>query len=266
MTALTGYIEGIGLLGPGLDGWSDSVARFSGRTDYVAQATNLPIPTSLPPAERRRVGRVVRVALAVGLEATSRAAVDAVTLPAVFSSSGGDGHNCHEICKTLASDDRQLSPTRFHNSVHNAAAGYWSIATGATAASNAICAFDASFAAGMLEAMTQAVVDRTPVLLVAFDAEYPEPLRAVRSIPDAFGVAFVLSAQPRAAALARISVSISDLPADRMQDSRLEGLRTSIPAARSLPLLRQLAGQKSARVVVDYLDNQTLAVEVASCA
>ena len=56
---------------------------------------------------------------------------DAATLATVFSASGADGHNCHALCEQLATDDRQLSPTRFHNSVHNAAAGYWSVATGA---------------------------------------------------------------------------------------------------------------------------------------
>src|SRR6185437_4923435 len=99
---------------------------------------------------------------------------------------------CNEICMTLASGERQLSPTRFHNSVHNAASGYWSIAAAATSASSVLCAYDASFGAGLLEALTQVVVDRTSVLLVAYDAGYPEPLRAARPIPDAFGVAMVL--------------------------------------------------------------------------
>ena len=103
---------------------------------------------------------MVKLALAAGLEATRQAGADPAQLPAIFTSSGGDGQNCHEICQALASAERQLSPTRFHNSVHNAAAGYWSIATGATPASNALCAYDASFAAGLLEALTQVAIER----------------------------------------------------------------------------------------------------------
>jgi len=86
----------------------------------------------------------------------------------------------------LASDDRQISPTRFHNSVHNAAAGYWSIATGAMTSSSVLCAFDACFGAGLLEALTQVVVDDTRSVLLACDTAYPEPLHSVRPIPDAF--------------------------------------------------------------------------------
>src|SRR6202034_3951784 len=103
----------------------------------------------LPPAGRRSSGRVVKVALAVALEATSRAGANPAHLPSVFSSSGSDGHICHEICHALALATREVSPTRFSNSVHNVAAGYWSIATGSMTESDVRCAFDASFVAGM---------------------------------------------------------------------------------------------------------------------
>ncbi|MGH8323115.1 MAG: beta-ketoacyl synthase chain length factor, partial [Steroidobacteraceae bacterium] len=182
MTPLSAYVRGIGLLGPGLDDWLTGAPVLAGVTAYVPRATVLPTPAALPPAERRRTGTVVRLALAIGFEAVSRAGMTPAQLPTVFSSSGGDGYNCHEICQTLASGDRQLSPTRFHNSVHNAASGYWSIAASATPPSNVLCAFDGSFAAGLLEALTQVVVERTAVLLIAYDVGYPQPLRAVRPI------------------------------------------------------------------------------------
>ena len=193
MTQLSACVRGIGLLGPGLDDWLSGASVLAGVTPYTPRATVLPIPSALPAAERRRTGAVVRLALAIGVEASSRAGANPAELPTVFSSSGGDGSNCHEICQTLATGDRQLSPTRFHNSVHNAASGYWSIAVGATPASSVLCAYDATFGAALLEALTQVVVDRVPVLLVAYDSGYPEPLHGVRPIPDAFGVAMVLA-------------------------------------------------------------------------
>ena len=268
MVKLVAQIEGIGLLGPGLDGWTSSTALLEGRAPYIPQATVLSTPDGLPPAERRRLGRVVKLALGVGLQATSKAGADPATLAAVFASSGGDGQNCHEICQALSLDERLISPTRFHNSVHNAAAGYWSIATGSRAASNAVSAYDASFAAGLLEAVTQVVVDQTRVLLVAYDAEYPPPLFVKRPIPEAFGVALVLApvGRPSEASLGRLTLSFSDSPADRMRDAALESLRASIPAARSLPLLYQLAVQRRAVVNIDYLDGRSVAVEVDPCA
>jgi Beta-ketoacyl synthase, N-terminal domain len=266
---LVAQIEGIGLLGPGLDGWTGTAALLEGRSPYIPQPTVLPMPDGLPPAERRRVGRVVKLALAVGLQATSKAGVEPGALPAVFASSGGDGHNCHEICESLSQAERLISPTRFHNSVHNAAAGYWSIATGSRAASNALCAFDASFAAGLLEAITQVVVDQTRVLLVAYDAQYPPPLFVKRPIPEAFGVALVLgpvtAPQASPAPLGRLTLAFSDAPPGRMGDAAFEALRSSIPAARSLPLLYQLAVRRPAVVNIDYLDGRSLAVEVDPC-
>ena len=145
---LTAYVEGIGLIGPGLPGWLSSQAILTGQSRYQQQATLLPSPELLPAAERRRSGAIVKLTLATGLEAIAAAGLDAASLPSVFSSSGGDGDNCHAICNMLASNDRQISPTRFHNSVHNAAAGYWSIATGAMHSSSVLCAFDACFEIG----------------------------------------------------------------------------------------------------------------------
>jgi len=267
MVTLTAKVEGIGVIGPGLDGWTAAAAILRGQSPYIAQPTVLAVPEGLPPAERRRLGRVVKLAVGVGLEAISRAEVDAVTLPSVFASSGGDGHNCHEICQSLSLDEGMISPTRFHNSVHNAAAGYWSIATGSKAASNALCAYDASFAAGLLEAVTQVVVDRTRVLLVAYDAQYPEPLFEKRPIPEAFGVGFVLAPTQHAKGSgAQLTLSFSESPADRMADRALEEMRSSIPAARSLPLLHQFALHRPGTVHVDYLDGRSLAVEVEPCA
>src|SRR5207302_8203620 len=265
MAALAAYVDGIGLLGPGIGDWPAGARVLTGQTPWARAPTVLPAPECLPSAERRRTGTVVRLALAVGLEATARAGAAPAALAAVFASSGGDGQNCHEICEVLASSERQLSPTRFHNSVHNAAAGYWSIATGATAASSALCAFDASFAAGLLEALVQVVVDRTAVLLIAYDASYPQPLHAKRPIADAFAVALVLAPEARAASSARLTATFTDASTDRIPEPQIEALRSSIPAARCLPLLRRLARRETGCAVIDYLDTQRLAVEVVPC-
>ncbi len=132
------------------------------------------------------------------------------TLATVFAASGADGHNCHAICEQLATDDRQISPTRFHNSVHNAAAGYWGIATGSMAPCQVICAYDASFGAGLLDALGQVVLDRQPTLLIAYDSEYPEPLHATRPLPDVAGVAVLLAPEHSERSLACITVAATD--------------------------------------------------------
>jgi hypothetical protein len=155
-----------------------------------------------------------------------------------------------------------ISPTRFHNSVHNAAAGYWGIATGAMAPADALGAFDASFAAGLLEALVRLASDREqPVLLIAYDTPYPQPLHDVRPIADSFAVALVLSADATRRA-PRIEARLTGEAASILDDAALETVRSGIPAARALPLLRALACGAPASVCLEYLGGQSLRVEV----
>ncbi|MDO9402198.1 MAG: beta-ketoacyl synthase chain length factor [Polaromonas sp.] len=267
--SLTVFVEGIGLLGPGLPNWAQGRRHLDGSLPYEAGRCILPLPMALPPAERRRAGAVVKVSLAVGQEAVEASGLAANALPSVFSSSSGDAVNCHEICGALASGDRLISPTRFHNSVHNASSGYWSISSGAMTSSSVLCARDASFAAGLLEAMTQAVVDDTPVLLVAYDTDYPEPLRSKRPVPDTMGVALVISPRRSARSAARISLEgihyLTSTAADTLDHAALERLRQTIPSACALPLLQAIAKQQAGPLVLTYLDGMQLAVEVAPC-
>jgi hypothetical protein len=128
-----------------------------------------------------------------------------------------------------------------------------------------LCAFDASFVAGLLDAMTTVAVDRRTVLLVTYDTEYPPPLHAKRPIPDALGIAMVLTPEPTASCIAGIELALTDEGADRMAHPELEALRTAVPAARSLPLMRLFAAGLAGRVVLDYLDVSRAAVQVQPC-
>lgn len=266
---LNAWIEGIGLIAPGLPDWPTAASVLHGEAVYAPAPTLLPAPAVLPPAERRRASRVVKLAIGLGLEAVAQGGADAAALSTVFSASTGDGHNCHALCETLASDDRQVSPTRFHNSVHNTAAGYWDIATGAMGPTQVLCAYDAGFGAGLIEALAQLPEIDSPVLLVAYDTEYPEPLHALRPIPDAGGIALLLSSRPGPRALAKIAVTLLEDPgpATPMADPALEALRRDIPALRGLPLLDLLAklDRSGGSTVLDYLPPLGLGVEVKPC-
>ena len=262
---LTAWIEGIGFIAPGLPDWATARKILRGEQPLTATSSILPTPAILPPAERRRASRVVKLTLAIGLEAATHAGADVGTLATVFSASGADGHNCHALCEQLATDDRQISPTRFHNSVHNAAAGYWGIATKSMAPCQVLCAFDASFGAGLLDALGQVIVDQQPTLLIAYDSEYPEPLHSKRDTPDCAGVALLLTPQKTARSLAQITVHPGTDAAQTMAASELEALRTSIPALRSLPLLQMLARGESGSVCLDYLPPMQLGIDLQTC-
>ncbi len=263
MSGITVYVDAVGLCGPGLDNWAAAQAVLRGQTAYSATATVIAASSYLPAAERRRVGTAVKLALATATDALCEANYQASDLLSVFSSSGGDGDNCHSICEALASQDRLISPTRFTNSVHNAPSGYWGIALQAKPASTSLCAFDGSFSAGFLEACTQAIAAQAPVLFIAYDTPYPEPLRAARPIAHSMGVALVVSHQVTHASLASVKISLGKAVPSTMHNADLEALRHNVPAARALPMLHALAcGYKNTLLVLEMFDNQQLLVEV----
>lgn len=266
MTTTRIYVDGIGLLGPGLSGWPQASDVLAERAPYAAAPTSIPPVANLPPAERRRVGVPVKLSMAIGLEAARHANADLASLATVFSSSEADCDNTHAILETLASSERAMSPTRFHNSVHNAPSGYWSIATGSMQPSTSLGTYNATFAAGLLEAATQIQSNSKPCMLLAFDTVFPEPIRRLRGIANAMGVALVLSPQQTPASRAWLTLSLSESAATQMPTIALEQMRQYIPAARSLPLLALLAQQRSGAVVVDYLESLSLAILVGSIA
>ena len=258
------YLEGVGLCGPGLDTWEKSRPILAGTKDYVAAPTNISSVALLPANERRRAVQIVKLALAVGAEAFAEAVRDPANTATVFASSGGDGDTIHEILNTLASTDRTLSPTRFHNSVHNAPAGYWSIATQSHAPSSVLCCYDDSFAAGLLEAAVQTIVGQQAVALLAYDIRYPSPLHEVRPMGPAFAVALLLAPEATPVALASMDLTLSPGVgrASSLESAELEAVRTSTPAARSLPLLATLAHAATATLQFDYLGDMAIKLAV----
>ena len=152
-----------------------------------------PQPAILPPNERRRAPDTVAVALQVAQAACANAGRDPAQLPMVFASTYGDLAITDYMCSTLAKAPTTLSPTRFHNSVHNAAAGYWSIATGCHQPYCALGAGRYTFAAGLFAAALQVCADQTDVLFVAYDIDAHGPLARVAHSQGILGVALVLS-------------------------------------------------------------------------
>lgn len=262
------HVQGIGLCGPGLASWTAALPTLSGQAPHVRQPTVVQPPARLPAAERRRAGAAIKIALAVADEACVHSGIDPAVAATVFASSSGDGANCHALCEALAGSDRLVSPTRFTNSVHNAAAGYWHIAVTSRAASTSLCGFDTSFAAGLIEAAGQlqghgpGPGQVQPVLLVASDTPYPEPLNATRPLPDSLGIALVLQPTPHGA-LARLTITAQSTQASTpCRDASLEVLRQQIPAARALPLLELIARGGSGHVVLDCQPGLSLRVDV----
>lgn len=241
MSGLTVHVEGVGL-------WSPQLADFAALRSTLQGQAPTPPPgrppaTMLPANERRRAPESVLLAAEVAGQAVAMSGRDAATLACVFASSHGDQPIMDYMCAILASAPGELSPTRFHNSVHNAPAGYWTIATGCHAPSSAVCAQRASFGAGLLEAASLALADARPVLLVCSDTAGSGPLAEVTASAAPFGCALVLSPQPGASTLGRLALhlcpgSIDHAPIASTVPAEWEA---SSPSAVALPLLALLA-------------------------
>ena len=188
-------IAGVGFWNRALPSW-ESAQTFA-RNGQLPEAPGptKPSPQLLPANERRRAPDTVAVALEVALAACRSANIDPTALPSVFASTHGDLAITDYMATTLASDPGALSPTRFHNSVHNAAAGYWTIGSGATTPATAISAYRGSFAQGLLEAMVQLHSGEPAVLLVGYDGEATGPLTEIAMTQGLLAGALVLTAE-----------------------------------------------------------------------
>lgn len=186
-------IEGVSFWASRLPGWDIARAVIQGQQTPPEASSPRPAPTLLAPTERRRAPDTVAVALEVAARACEAAGRKPSDMPSVFASTHGDLAISDYMCSTLATTPALISPIKFHNSVHNAAAGYWSIGTGSLAPYTAISAHHYTFGTGLLEAATQVVCEQRPVLYVAFDIEAKGALASMAPSRGLLGAAVVLA-------------------------------------------------------------------------
>ena len=262
------YVTGVSIWGPGLEGWEASQLILRGEHPYEPRESPPPAPSILPPNERRRTGQVTRLALNVAQEAAAMSGLPPASIRSVFGSSNGDAVIVHEILEAVSSNDRPVSPTQFHNSVHNAAAGYWTIAIGSAQPATCLGCHDGTFAASFLKAIAEVEVEQAPVLLCVYDVPVPAPLSAKRLTEFSFGVAFVLTTAASTRSLAKIGVQFQPSPSvTEAEDPVLSDLRPlsrANPAARALRLLECIATGKADICSSPYLDGR-IDIHVTPC-
>lgn len=256
------HVDAVGLTAPGMASWREGAAVLADESGYRA-GENPRCGTQLLPAnERRRISATVRLALQVAEEAVTHSSFAMADLSSVFATCNGDTQLIDKICLALTEPERPVSPTQFHNSVHNAAAGYWAIGSHSPMPSTTVSAYYASFAAGLLEACAQLAVEARPVLLVAYDHPAPAPLAAAVGTYPPFAVALVLSPEATPQSIGLRVATVTSERVDGMGSETLERLRVANPAASSLPLLRALAVARRRRVVLAHVNGLQLAVDV----
>lgn len=242
-------VLGAAVAAPGLADWATFQAVLAGAPIDPEQPAVQ--STLLSARDRRRAPAAVRLNFAAAEQACAAAGLAPGDPVAVFSSAMGDVEISDYICRTLAEQPDQLSPTRFHNSVHNAASGYWSIGTSATGDVTAVSGGRDSVTAGWIEALARAVGDDTgcdsgyerPVLLVVFDDRGYGPMRDLWPSVHPFCSALVLARPGARTPIARLEATLEpcsdagptlpEVLAERVADN---------PSARMLPALALIAG------------------------
>lgn len=254
-------ITGIGAWAPGAPDWQHLRGILRGEAEAAADAPARPAGTILPAAERRRAPDGVRLAAEVAAQATAMARIDPATVPCVFASTHGELTITDYVCETLARNPPELSPTKFHNSVLNAPAGYWTIATGCTAASSAVTAHHQSFAAGLLEAATLACAETTPVLFASCDVASTGPLAEMTRTTLAFGAALLL--HPEATHGARLRLGLRAGTPPPLAALALPAVAGDNPAnAEALALLAALADTQPRNLRLPLSSGLSLDMEV----
>lgn len=249
-------VAAIGLATAGLPRWQEAGAVLRGAAPYCAAELAEEKPLRLPPNERRRTTALIRLAFQAAEQAAANCPVPLAELALVFGSSGGDTRVVHQICSALATPERAVSPTGFHNSVHNAAVGYWSIATRAHGPSISLSAHDDTVGAALLEAGALVYEERLPVLCVVCDHRPIPPLLAKRPTLAPFAAALVLLPWCEAVAVgscgsvATLELATTDAAPTTLSDRGLDALRLGNAAARVLPLLQALAAPSGGFVVL----------------
>lgn len=256
------FVEGVALWAPCWPSWALAQAAFRGEEVAVCPPAKRPAPMLLPPTERRRAPDTVALALEVASAAVEASGYAAADLPCVFASAHGELAINDSMCATLAQTPSLLSPTKFHNSVHNAAAGYWTMGTGCMQASTALAAFEFSFAAGLLEALSFCVAEQRPVLLVGYDMQASGPLASVTHSKGLLALALVLSAHRRPRSQAELQWTLQLGQGGTELKSKAARSLSENAIQDGLPLFEALAHDELAEVILPVSAHTGLRLQV----
>ncbi len=197
----------------------------------------------LPKALRRRAAMTTRMAVTAAKHACERANEDPAKLTSVFASVGGEIQVTDALCRTLPDTSEPLSPTQFHNSVHNTTAGYWSILNQCRAATTAIAGSQDTFAMGLLESWSQLQQNEGVILLVCYDELWPQYLQAPLGRAQ-FASAWVLALTPTSGNDPVISLP-QLAPCSEKYSMELSEYMLEAPAASAIPLLGAIHDARS---------------------
>ena len=223
------YVKGLGFWAPG---FASAEAWCRGEFDPSVAAPEVGL---LSGPLRRRATNLTRMAVEVLQQATRAADCDLATVPIVWATSHGEHTTAIKILGMMRSGEGKLSPTHFHNSIHNAAGGYASIATGNCATSTTLTGGAELAASAFLEAICHLEAAAEEVVVVLADELLMPPFDR-RDDKSSLALAFCLSSRSDGG-----SAVLSGFRRDAVAPVKQHDRFGRLYVAAALPLLERIA-------------------------
>jgi hypothetical protein len=186
------YVRGLGFFTPGFatpEAWSD---RKEDSSIERPEAAILEGPL------RRRATPLSRLAIESLVQATNAAQADLSTISTIWATAHGEHTPAIKMLRMMRTGEGRVSPTQFHNSVHNTASGYASIASKNTGRSTTLTGGSELVGAALLEAWCLLEECGGDVGVILAD-EPLQPPYAMEPPTAPLSLAFVLSSEERGA-------------------------------------------------------------------
>jgi hypothetical protein len=235
---LHAWLRGVGLWTPAHSSFASWCAAgmpkdFAGGHQRVTSA--LPVADLLHPRLRRRTSVFTRATVTALQVAVGQGGAALADVRLVLVSSFGEIETTVELLEQLAEPHGPVSPTKFHNSVHNTATGYMSIASGNHRESTALAGGPHNLEIAVLELLAGLEMEGGDAVLLIAEELLPPPF----SRPDAdptFAVALHFAAEPGGSQHPssldlRVSLDPSPVEANELPTA---GLPSMIPTTHAL--------------------------------
>jgi len=223
-------ITGIAFWAPGYD---DPL-----KLETADPAIKAPKAELLPARLRRRCSLLTRMSAEVVARASDQAEIEPSAATVILASVYGEILTTGQLLSMMTEDPSSaLSPTRFHNSVHNTPIGYLSIATKNHTGSTAISAGSSTVAMALLEAATTVAAGEGPVVIALVEEPLPEGLAPDGGVYDGLAVAFVVESRRDAGVAVRLTQTGAPEPLVELPQSFAAN-----PCARAVAVAAALLG------------------------
>jgi len=243
-------------MGLWMPGFPDAASWLAGQPVAGADAPNAAGQTKM----RRRSSLLMNMVADVAAQASAQADLPLSRLRIVVGSAFGELATMVEMLDEREGDGL-LSPLRFQNSVHNAAAGSLSIAHGNKLPAMSLAAGNQTVAMVLLEAMTLLALGGGEVIAIVADEPLPLAIRPGRRA-TAVAAALVLGADTGAPQRATRAVLEDLRAAHTTPPGGDRPLEVDGPTAAILPLLEALGRGRSGRVPVSPAEDPRWTIEV----